>query len=366
MQVEQPAGAGSPPAASLLVSVHSHADDAEVTAVRSSTPVAEPLPSPAAAAAMGAVAGSIVDVATSEAAGITAAGVPGQEGAAAPADVGATDGVQAATPETPSAPETPMALVEEAAGDQTREPRQSGPSGGNCVTAVLVRLCHDIHATFTTRCSSLLFATSRICSRSNWHNPRPRLNRYCFQVELSSPRCFVVKNLCCTLRSHHVASLDVISLFSSRGSQAPGSSAQPAAPAQAAGEPTDTAARQETANDAAQAGSSGGAALTIDGIPIPEGVDPSFLEALPESIRREVLAEHLGLHPPPPPAAAAPVPEGQGGSGDLNVSPEFLAALPPDVQQEVGNAMRLTLSLVYQLSIDEGNGRRERERITLR
>ena len=74
--------------------------------------------------------------------------------------------------------------------------------------------------------------------------------------------------------------------------------------------------------------------MTIDGIPIPDGVDPSFLEALPEAIRREVLAEQLGLHPPPASQRSAGANENEG-SADLNVSPEFLAALPPDVQEEV-------------------------------
>lgn len=84
-----------------------------------------------------------------------------------------------------------------------------------------------------------------------------------------------------------------------------------------------------------QPGTSGEAsALTIDGVPIPDGVDPSFLEALPEAIRREVLAEQLGLHPPPPSQRNATANENEA-STDLNVSPEFLAALPPDVQEEV-------------------------------
>lgn len=89
------------------------------------------------------------------------------------------------------------------------------------------------------------------------------------------------------------------------------------------------------AADSEQPGTSGeAAALTIDGIPIPDGVDPSFLEALPEAIRREVLAEQLGLHPPPASQRNTAADENEG-STDLNVSPEFLAALPPDVQEEV-------------------------------
>ena len=102
---------------------------------------------------------------------------------------------------------------------------------------------------------------------------------------------------------------------------------------------TATAEQSETAaeptSEGEQPGPSGeGAGLTIDGIPIPDGVDPSFLEALPESIRREVLAEQLGLHPPVPPRRDTTGNENEGNT-DLNVSPEFLAALPPDVQEEV-------------------------------
>ncbi|XP_031573679.1 E3 ubiquitin-protein ligase HUWE1-like isoform X3 [Actinia tenebrosa] len=78
--------------------------------------------------------------------------------------------------------------------------------------------------------------------------------------------------------------------------------------------------------------------LTIDGVPIPEGVDPSFLEALPESLRREVLSEQLGLRPPPP---SQPSDNASGEASMSSVSPEFLAALPPDVQEEVLQQQRL-------------------------
>lgn len=68
-------------------------------------------------------------------------------------------------------------------------------------------------------------------------------------------------------------------------------------------------------------------------------MDPSFLAALPEDIRREVLQNQLGIRPPsrPPvatslPTTAAPV---LAGPGVTEVSPEFLAALPPAIQEEV-------------------------------
>lgn len=79
--------------------------------------------------------------------------------------------------------------------------------------------------------------------------------------------------------------------------------------------------------------------MTVAGINLPEGVDPSFLAALPEDIRREVLQNQLGIRPPSRPpvtttlaASTGPV---LGGPGVTEVSPEFLAALPPAIQEEV-------------------------------
>lgn len=93
-----------------------------------------------------------------------------------------------------------------------------------------------------------------------------------------------------------------------------------------------------------------------------EGVDPSFLEALPESIRREVIADQLRLariqsqarqqneaRTTSATAASTSAPAtttaaqaaststaATGGSSQLaDVSPEFLAALPPSIQEEV-------------------------------
>ncbi|XP_067024084.1 E3 ubiquitin-protein ligase HUWE1-like isoform X5 [Acropora muricata] len=100
-------------------------------------------------------------------------------------------------------------------------------------------------------------------------------------------------------------------------------------------------AAPSTAPDSEQPGTSGEAsALTIDGIPIPDGVDPSFLEALPEAIRREVLAEQLGLHPPSSSQRIVATNDNEGAT-DMNVSPEFLAALPPEVQEEVLQQQRI-------------------------
>merc|ERR1719182_1167908 len=69
---------------------------------------------------------------------------------------------------------------------------------------------------------------------------------------------------------------------------------------------------------------------------IPEGVDPSFLAALPEDMRAEVIEEQRRLtrarqQPPAQPAAAA----GTSSGAVQEVNPEFLAALPPNIQEEV-------------------------------
>ena len=73
---------------------------------------------------------------------------------------------------------------------------------------------------------------------------------------------------------------------------------------------------------------------------IPEGVDPSFLAALPEDMRAEVIEEQRRLvrarQAPPAPAPAAATP---GVVQEVN--PEFLAALPPNIQEEVLAQQRL-------------------------
>ncbi|XP_056588306.1 E3 ubiquitin-protein ligase HUWE1 [Triplophysa dalaica] len=78
----------------------------------------------------------------------------------------------------------------------------------------------------------------------------------------------------------------------------------------------------------------------LAGINLPEGVDPSFLAALPEDIRREVLQNQLGIRPPSRPPVVSSLPSAAAallgaGLGVTEVSPEFLAALPPAIQEEV-------------------------------
>ncbi|KAK3102129.1 hypothetical protein FSP39_009035 [Pinctada imbricata] len=66
---------------------------------------------------------------------------------------------------------------------------------------------------------------------------------------------------------------------------------------------------------------------------LPEGVDPSFLAALPENIRQEVVAEQLRLQRIQQSAREQALTAQSTGTAE--VSPEFLAALPPNIQEEV-------------------------------
>ena len=57
---------------------------------------------------------------------------------------------------------------------------------------------------------------------------------------------------------------------------------------------------------------------------LPEGVDPSFLAALPENIRQEVIAEQLRLQRI---QARAQQQQSSNTQGAMEVNPEFLAEL---------------------------------------
>lgn len=75
-------------------------------------------------------------------------------------------------------------------------------------------------------------------------------------------------------------------------------------------------------------------------IEIPDGVDPSFLAALPEDMRQEVISEHLRIQRLREQVTQPVVPEAPTASA-LDVSPEFLAALPLNIQEEVLAQQRL-------------------------
>lgn len=65
---------------------------------------------------------------------------------------------------------------------------------------------------------------------------------------------------------------------------------------------------------------------------VPEGLDPSFLAALPENIRAEVIADHLRMQRIQQRSREQQQNQTAGG---MEVNPEFLAALPPNIQEEV-------------------------------
>jgi E3 ubiquitin-protein ligase HUWE1 len=68
------------------------------------------------------------------------------------------------------------------------------------------------------------------------------------------------------------------------------------------------------------------AILGIDISELPEGVDPSFLAALPEDMRQEVIDEQRRLQAIRQRAAQ------NTEAGITEVNAEFLAALPPNIQ----------------------------------
>ncbi|GFO42891.1 E3 ubiquitin-protein ligase huwe1-like [Plakobranchus ocellatus] len=90
---------------------------------------------------------------------------------------------------------------------------------------------------------------------------------------------------------------------------------------------------------------------TLGDTEIPEGVDPSFLAALPEHIRQEVILEQLRLQRirrraqeqssstnPGNTSGSQPAGESTNSANDpqtMEVNPEFLAALPLAIQEEV-------------------------------
>lgn len=79
-----------------------------------------------------------------------------------------------------------------------------------------------------------------------------------------------------------------------------------------------------------------------EGSQVPEGIDPSFLAALPEEMRAEVIAEHLRIQRMQERTRLqqqVAVQNEQQAVAEVN--PEFLAALPPSIQEEVLAQQRL-------------------------
>ncbi|XP_070192440.1 E3 ubiquitin-protein ligase HUWE1-like isoform X3 [Littorina saxatilis] len=96
---------------------------------------------------------------------------------------------------------------------------------------------------------------------------------------------------------------------------------------------TTTTATSISATAPTQAGTSAGGPPSMFG-DLPEGVDPSFLAALPENIRQEVIADQLRLQRLQQ-RAQQQQQQSAETPGVMEVNPEFLAALPPNIQEEV-------------------------------
>ncbi|CAF0785839.1 unnamed protein product [Brachionus calyciflorus] len=114
----------------------------------------------------------------------------------------------------------------------------------------------------------------------------------------------------------------------------------------------------------------------LDGhvVEIPSGIDPSFLSALPDSLRREVIMEQLRIlgidirnRPIPQTIQATTTattttpaqPEAtsqQTTSNNVEINPEFLAALPPQIQEELLTQQRIEQQARQAASTAQGEG----------
>ena len=100
------------------------------------------------------------------------------------------------------------------------------------------------------------------------------------------------------------------------------------------------------------------AILGIDVNELPEGVDPSFLAALPEDMRQEVIEEQRRLQTIRQRAAQ------NTEAGITEVNAEFLAALPPNIQEEVLAQQRIEQQR-QAAAANPGNGNNYRQFIII-
>ncbi|CAG2230370.1 E3 ubiquitin-protein ligase UPL2,E3 ubiquitin-protein ligase NEDD4-like,Probable E3 ubiquitin-protein ligase TOM1,E3 ubiquitin-protein ligase pub1,E3 ubiquitin-protein ligase Su(dx),Probable E3 ubiquitin-protein ligase hulA,E3 ubiquitin-protein ligase pub3,E3 ubiquitin-protein ligase TOM1-like,E3 ubiquitin-protein ligase NEDD4,NEDD4-like E3 ubiquitin-protein ligase WWP2,E3 ubiquitin-protein ligase UPL1,E3 ubiquitin-protein ligase ptr1,E3 ubiquitin-protein ligase Itchy,E3 ubiquitin-protein ligase HUWE1,E3 u len=108
----------------------------------------------------------------------------------------------------------------------------------------------------------------------------------------------------------------------------------------------ESSAVPSTSSEATPSSSTGPASSTENNLP--DGVDPSFLAALPENIRQEVVAEQLRLQRIQQSARDQAATAQNIGSSE--VSAEFLAALPPGIQEEVLAQQRAEQARLQALS----------------
>ena len=86
----------------------------------------------------------------------------------------------------------------------------------------------------------------------------------------------------------------------------------------------------------------------MDVTDLPEGVDPSFLAALPEDMRQEVIDEQRRIQSVRQRAAQ------NVEAGVSEVDPQFLAALPTNIQEEVSIVIEASPAWATNKSIFDG------------
>ena len=82
-------------------------------------------------------------------------------------------------------------------------------------------------------------------------------------------------------------------------------------------------------------------------------MDPSFLAALPDNIRQEVIAEQLRLQRIQQRAEQQQQQAAELGVTEVN--PEFLAALPPNIQEEVCASISYRARRVVLVVVEDRN-----------
>ena len=83
------------------------------------------------------------------------------------------------------------------------------------------------------------------------------------------------------------------------------------------------------------------AEISVEGISIPEGIDPTFLSAIPENMREEVIRDHIQRNNRQQQPATVSI------ESVSSFNPEFLAALPPEIQEEVKLYCNFSIFNVY-------------------
>ena len=105
-----------------------------------------------------------------------------------------------------------------------------------------------------------------------------------------------------------------------------------------------------TSNNTAMSVASTAGAATDVLSSMPEELDSTFLEALPESIREELISQHAAEMQRRQLQARRSRNDASDGNFVSTISPEFLAALPPNIQEEVScNVAHFVCIIVFHI-----------------